>query len=111
MAVPSRAGSSSSRVAAGGSARRSRSRRHREGARVGVHYHRAADGATGPRADPRGRRRRRGVRADLADGDAGARRSSQAMIAAFGRLDGLVNNAGLTQVGPFLALEPDEWDA
>jgi 3-oxoacyl-[acyl-carrier protein] reductase len=29
----------------------------------------------------------------------------------FGRLDGLVNNAGLTQVGPFLEITPAEWEA
>ena len=29
----------------------------------------------------------------------------------FGRLDGLVNNAGLTQVGPFLTIKPSEWNA
>ena len=32
------------------------------------------------------------------------------VIARFGRIDGLVNNAGRTQVGPFLGLEPAEWD-
>ncbi len=32
------------------------------------------------------------------------------MIAHFGRVDGLVNNAGLTQVGPFLEIEPEQWD-
>ena len=31
-------------------------------------------------------------------------------IAHFGRVDGLVNNAGRTQVGPFLELHPEEWD-
>ena len=29
----------------------------------------------------------------------------------FGRLDALVNNAGLTQVGPFLEITPEVWDA
>ena len=33
------------------------------------------------------------------------------MLDRFGRLDGLVNNAGHTQVGPFLEIEPAEWDA
>jgi 3-oxoacyl-[acyl-carrier protein] reductase len=33
------------------------------------------------------------------------------VIEHFGRLDGLVNNAGRTQVGPFLDLEPAEWEA
>jgi 3-oxoacyl-[acyl-carrier protein] reductase len=34
-----------------------------------------------------------------------------AALARFGRIDGLVNNAGLSQVGPFLELRPAEWDA
>lgn len=33
------------------------------------------------------------------------------VIDRFGRIDALVNNAGLTQVGPFLDIEPAEWDA
>ena len=32
------------------------------------------------------------------------------VIERFGRVDGLVNNAGRTQVGPFLEIEPAEWD-
>jgi 3-oxoacyl-[acyl-carrier protein] reductase len=48
--------------------------------------------------------------ADIADG-----RSAEGLVEQvldrFGRVDGLVNNAGRTQVGPFLELSPDEWDA
>jgi 3-oxoacyl-[acyl-carrier protein] reductase len=47
--------------------------------------------------------------ADLRDG-----RQAAALVERvcerFGRLDALVNNAGRTQVGPFLAIEPSEWD-
>jgi 3-oxoacyl-[acyl-carrier protein] reductase len=81
------------------------------GATVGVHYHVAADKADRTLA----RVREAGgtgeaFAADLADGDQ-ARGLVTDAIAAFGRLDGLVNNAGRTQVGPFLDLERDEWDA
>ena len=48
--------------------------------------------------------------ADIEDGDA-AERLVREVEARFGRIDGLVNNAGRTQVGPFLDLQPDEWDA
>lgn len=44
--------------------------------------------------------------ADRAQVDATVRR----IAADFGRIDGLVNNAGLPQVGPFLDLEADEWE-
>jgi 3-oxoacyl-[acyl-carrier protein] reductase len=49
-------------------------------------------------------------RADLRDGDA-AERLVRDVVAAFGRLDGLVNNAGMDQRGPTLDLAPDTWDA
>lgn len=82
-----------------------------EGATVAVHYHRAADGA----ARTLQRVRDAGsdgdsFAADVADG-AAAEALVHAVIARFGRIDGLVNNAGLTQVGPFLGIEPAEWDA
>ena len=48
--------------------------------------------------------------ADLSDGSR-AEALVREVIGAFGQIDGLVNNAGLTQVGPFLALDPAEWDA
>ncbi len=36
--------------------------------------------------------------------------SSRACCDRFGRVDGLVNNAGRTQVGPFLDIDPADWD-
>jgi 3-oxoacyl-[acyl-carrier protein] reductase len=48
--------------------------------------------------------------ADIADG-AQAEALVGRIISRFGRVDALVNNAGLTQVGPFLEIEPAEWDA
>ncbi len=82
-----------------------------EGARVAVHYHRSRDGADRTLA----RAREAGAEAeafaaDLAEGDAAEGLVEQA-IARFGRVDALVNNAGLTQVGPFLDIEPSDWEA
>jgi 3-oxoacyl-[acyl-carrier protein] reductase len=48
--------------------------------------------------------------ADVADGQQ-ATQLVERVIERFGRIDGLVNNAGLTQVGPFLDIDPAEWDA
>jgi 3-oxoacyl-[acyl-carrier protein] reductase len=82
-----------------------------EGASVAVHYHRSVDGAR----ETVERARAAGVEvesfaADIADGSQAEALVGQ-VIARFGRLDGLVNNAGLTQVGPFLEIEPADWDA
>lgn len=82
-----------------------------EGAVVAVHYHHSRDGAERTLA----RVRAVGAdgdcfAADLADGER-AERLVAAVIDRFGRVDGLVNNAGRTQVGPFLGIEPAEWDA
>jgi 3-oxoacyl-[acyl-carrier protein] reductase len=81
------------------------------GARVAVHYRtgaaeaeRVVEAARAAGADARA------FQADLRDGEA-AEALVHEVVAAFGRLDGLVNNAGMTQVGPFLELSPDEWDA
>jgi 3-oxoacyl-[acyl-carrier protein] reductase len=80
------------------------------GARVAVHYQTAADSAqatarrireSGAEADV--------FQADLTDG-AQAEGLVAQVIARFGRIDGLVNNAGATQVGPFLEISPQEWD-
>jgi 3-oxoacyl-[acyl-carrier protein] reductase len=81
-----------------------------EGAVVAVHYHRSADGAeqTVERA--------RALGADADTFAADVRDGMQAedlvgrVIDRFGRVDALVNNAGRTQVGPFLEIEPADWD-
>ena len=82
-----------------------------EGATVAVHYRASTDGA----AKTVERVRSLGVdseafQADLTDGAQAEALIAQA-IDRFGRLDALVNNAGLTQVGPFLDIAPDEWNA
>ncbi len=81
------------------------------GASVAIHYHRAADGAARTAARARDAGADAGVfAADLADGSQ-AEHLVARVIERFGRLDGLVNNAGRTQVSPFLDIEPAEWDA
>jgi 3-oxoacyl-[acyl-carrier protein] reductase len=82
-----------------------------EGATVAVHYRTSVEGAE----RTLGRVREAGgdgatFEADVADGGQ-AEGLVGRVLERFGRLDGLVNNAGLTQVGPFLELDPDEWDA
>lgn len=82
-----------------------------EGATVAVHYHRSADGAQ----QTLDRARAAGgdgaiFAADIADGRQ-AERLVEEVIDRFGRVDGLVNNAGLTHVGPFLEIEPEQWEA
>jgi 3-oxoacyl-[acyl-carrier protein] reductase len=82
-----------------------------EGARVAVHYLTSADGA----AQTVTRIREAGAeaeafRADVSDGPQ-AVDLVQRVTAHFGRIDALVNNAGLMPVTPFLDIEPSEWDA
>ena len=81
-----------------------------EGAVVAVHYQSSAEGA---------QQTLDRVRAAGADGatftaDLGVGEQAERLVAdvieRFGRLDGLVNNAGRTQVGPFLEIEPDDWN-
>jgi 3-oxoacyl-[acyl-carrier protein] reductase len=81
-----------------------------EGASVAVHYQRSAEAAERivERARSLGVESEAFV-ADIADG-----RQAEGLVAAvidrFGRVDGLVNNAGQTLVGPFLEIEPAQWD-
>ena len=85
-----------------------------QGAVVAVHYLRSVDGAeqTLERARAAGGHGTEAASftADIGDG-AQAERLVEKVIDRFGRLDCLVNNAGLTQVSPFLEIEPAEWDA
>ena len=83
-----------------------------DGARVAVHYHRSRDGAerTLARAREAGAPDAEAFAADLADGEQAEALVGQA-LQRFGQVDGLVNNAGLSQVGPFLSIEPSDWDA
>jgi 3-oxoacyl-[acyl-carrier protein] reductase len=81
-----------------------------EGASVAVHYQRSAEAAE--RVVERARSlgvESEAFAADIADG-----RQAEGLVAAvidrFGRVDGLVNNAGQTLIGPFLEIEPAQWD-
>jgi 3-oxoacyl-[acyl-carrier protein] reductase len=81
-----------------------------EGAVVAVHYVQSRAGAERTLA----RVRESGgsgdcFSADLADGPQ-AERLVTDVVARFGRIDGLVNNAGMDQRGPTLELSPEEWD-
>lgn len=82
-----------------------------EGALIAVHYNRSADAARetlervlacGAEAEA--------FAADIGDG-AQAEGLVERVIGYFGRVDGLVNNAGLTLVAPFLETDPADWDA
>lgn len=81
-----------------------------EGALVAVHYHRSAGGAQGTLE----RVRNAGAEAESFAADIGDGRQAEDLVARviahFGRVDALVNNAGRTLVGPFLEIEPAEWD-
>jgi len=83
-----------------------------EGARVAIHYRTGATEAERVVAAARdaGAPDAAAFQADLRDGDA-AEALVREVAAAFGRLDGLVNNAGMDQRGPTLDLAPAEWDA
>jgi len=82
-----------------------------EGARVAVHYGHSADEA----AEVVERARALGAEAERFAADVGDGAQAEALVeqvvAHFGQVDALVNNAGLTLVGPFLETTPSEWDA
>jgi NAD(P)-dependent dehydrogenase (short-subunit alcohol dehydrogenase family) len=82
-----------------------------EGATVAVHYFRSPDGA----ATTLARVRAAGGDGDVFDANVADGAEAEGLVARvierFGRVDGLVNNAGLTQVSPFLTITPDVWDA
>lgn len=81
-----------------------------EGASVAVHFHRSPDGAQRTVERVRGAgAEAESFGADLADGRQ-AEDLVERVLTHFGRVDGLVNNAGRTLVGPFLEIEPADWD-
>jgi 3-oxoacyl-[acyl-carrier protein] reductase len=81
-----------------------------EGAIVAVHYGRSREAAERTLARVRDIGSTGATfGADVADGEQ-AERLIADVVARFGRIDGLVNNAGMDQRGPTLELSPDEWD-
>lgn len=78
----------------------------REGAEVVLNY-RAAEAAARSLADETGGR---AIRADLSD-PAQARRLAQDALAAYGRVDVLVNNAGTMDMGYFAEQDASSWSS
>jgi 3-oxoacyl-[acyl-carrier protein] reductase len=80
------------------------------GATVAVHYNTFPEGAHKTAQQIRAA----GGTAEVFGADVSVGEQAHALVeevvAKFGRLDGLVNNAGNTQVGPFLEITPAVWD-
>lgn len=80
-----------------------------EGASVAVHYHRSADEAEGVVSEIRARGgKARSYQADVADRTS-VRSMIQGIVADFGSLNILVNNAGLAIRKPFKETTPEDW--
>jgi NAD(P)-dependent dehydrogenase (short-subunit alcohol dehydrogenase family) len=81
------------------------------GADLGIHYSRSESGARQTRADVAALGRRAAVvRADVTDPD-DVDRLIDATLAEFGRLDVLINCAGIYPVIPLLELKASDWEA
>lgn len=79
----------------------------RQGLRVAMHYHASEDAARQALAGLEGDGHLL-VQADVADPEA-VRRMITETVAAFGRLDVLVNNAGIYELGPFDMPDYETW--
>jgi 3-oxoacyl-[acyl-carrier protein] reductase len=80
-----------------------------EGAAVAVHYHRSADEAEGVVSEIRAQGgKANSYQADVAD-HAAVRSMIQSIVADFGHLNILVNNAGLAIRKPFKETTPEDW--
>lgn len=81
----------------------------RQGARVAVHYHSNAQAAAETLAALPGSGHLV-VQADMADAD-GVRRMVESVVQQMGRLDVLVNNAGIYEDHPVATVSYDDWQA
>ena len=80
------------------------------GARVAFTYRASADTADALVAELGGADRALALQADAASADDAAR-SVQAVLDAWGRIDGLVVNAGITRDGLMIRMTPEDWQA